>query len=191
MGQPGGIAVDLKTVAQSIQLILAPVVMLSACTILLGGLQSRYAAVNDRLRAMVRERLELLRGDGTDLARPPATNAYATERLHQLDEQMPELLRRHGAIRDSVLAVYGAVEIFVVDMFLIGAATATPLGWLPAAVLIDFLVGMGALLYGVGLTIDEVRVSHHALAYEVNRVLALGGPGQLPPGPSTATEGSE
>jgi uncharacterized membrane protein YphA (DoxX/SURF4 family) len=46
---------------RTIQLILAPVVMVTACAILLAGLLSRFAALNDRLRLLARERLDLLR----------------------------------------------------------------------------------------------------------------------------------
>lgn len=35
--------------------------MVSACALLLGGLLSRYAAINDRLRVLAREPFDLLR----------------------------------------------------------------------------------------------------------------------------------
>jgi hypothetical protein len=44
-----------EMVARTIQLIIAPVVMVTTCSILLGGLLSHYAALNDRLRGMARE----------------------------------------------------------------------------------------------------------------------------------------
>ena len=51
-----------ETVTRTIQLILAPVVMLSACSVFVGGVLAHYAAINDRIRTMVHERLELLAG---------------------------------------------------------------------------------------------------------------------------------
>src|SRR4051812_48031474 len=84
----GGCLMDVEMVAKNLQLIIAPVVMISSCALLLTGLLGRYAAVNDRLRAMARERLDLwhsdIDGDG-----------FKTERLHQIDQQIPDLLRRH------------------------------------------------------------------------------------------------
>ena len=50
-----------ENVTRTIQLILAPVVMITACALLLNGLLSRYDALNARLRIMGRERLDLLR----------------------------------------------------------------------------------------------------------------------------------
>ena len=51
----------VASVSQTIQFILAPAIMISACAIILGGLLSRYAAVNDRLRALAHERFDLIR----------------------------------------------------------------------------------------------------------------------------------
>lgn len=46
---------------RTIQLILAPVVMVTACGILVNGLIGRYTNITNRLRTMAHERLELLR----------------------------------------------------------------------------------------------------------------------------------
>ena len=48
---------NAEMVARIIQLILAPVVMISACAILESGLLGHYASINARLRNMTHERL--------------------------------------------------------------------------------------------------------------------------------------
>lgn len=48
-------------VATTIQEILAPVVMVTACALILSGLITRAQAINDRLRLMDGERLDVLR----------------------------------------------------------------------------------------------------------------------------------
>jgi hypothetical protein len=50
-----------ETITRTIQLIVAPVVMLSACAIFVGGFLAHYEAINARMRTIVRELLELLR----------------------------------------------------------------------------------------------------------------------------------
>jgi len=55
---------NTEMVTRIIQTIIAPVVMVNACAILLGGLVSHSNAINDRLRAMARERIEMLRALG-------------------------------------------------------------------------------------------------------------------------------
>src|SRR5579859_706139 len=52
---------SVEAITRMIQLILAPVVLVSACAIFVGGLLSHYEAINARMRSMARERLELVR----------------------------------------------------------------------------------------------------------------------------------
>ena len=152
-------------IARTIQLVLAPVVMVTACAITLGGLMGHYQAVNDRLREMARERLDLVRGSPDGLGR---------ERLAEIDHQAPDLLRRHRLVRDAVLAIYGAIILFVASMLAIAVATVTGSVAVATLVLALFLVGTLMLLVGVVLSAVEIRISHRALAYEVERVLKLG-----------------
>jgi hypothetical protein len=156
--------VTADDIARSIQLILAPVVMVTACAITLGGLHAHYQAINDRLRAMARERLDLLRP-------PMASDSIARERMDEIDYQAPDLLRRHLLVRNALLAIQTAVAIFVACMLAIALASVTTSTVIAVSVLILFLVGTLMLLVGVVISAIEIRVSHRALAYEVHRVL--------------------
>jgi hypothetical protein len=155
-------------VARTIQLIIAPVVMVTTCSIMLGGLLGHYAAINDRLRGMSRERLDLLR-KGMDM-----TDAITAERFQEIDTQVPELIHRHKLVRNAVLAVYCAILVFVVDMFVIAISTVTDIAWITGAVLIVFLAGTATLLLGVLMMAVEIRSSHRTVEFEAQRVLALG-----------------
>jgi hypothetical protein len=167
--------VDVEAVTRTIQLVLAPVVMVTACAILLNVLQGRYASINDRLRTMSHERLELLRRSGvTTLTRPAAADAFTVERLEEIDRQVPDLLGRHLILRNAILAVYYAVATFLATMFMIALATTLGTSSLATAVLALFLVGIALVLVGVSLTTVEVRASHLAVRYEINRVMNLG-----------------
>jgi hypothetical protein len=172
----------VEMLARAIQIILAPVVMISACAITFGALQSRYAAINDRLRLMTRERLDLLRMLGVRIVpvmAPQATLApigdtYATERMVELDVQIPQLLRRHRIAHIALLAVYYAMIVFIISMFVIAAAVVTEAAVLTSVALLVFLLGMMVLLGGIVAIAEEVRASHRTLRYEVERVLSLG-----------------
>jgi hypothetical protein len=155
-------------VTRIIQTIIAPVVMVNACAILLGGLLNHSAAINDRLRGMARERIEMLRMSGT----APADRLWA-ERLDEIDIQMPDLLNRLNLIRTAVLAIYAAILLQVVDMLVIAVAVVSAVEWLTAAILVVFLIGIGALFLGVVLTMLEARQSQRAIRFEVQHVLAL------------------
>jgi hypothetical protein len=158
--------VSADDIAHIIQSILAPVVMVTACAIIVGGLMAHYQSVNDRLRAMTRERLDLLRG-------PSDADPITLERLSEIDYQAPELVHRHQLIRDAILALYGAMFVFVACMLAIGIAAMSGSPLAAQSVLVLFLIGVLTLLLGLTISSLEIRVSHRAVDYEVQRVLSL------------------
>jgi hypothetical protein len=162
---------NTEMVARTIQLIIAPVVMISACSILLNGLLAHYDAINNRMRLMARERLELV---------SPRTGAviaseFALERLTQIDFQLPNLLRRHKQMHDALVAVFTAILLFIVNMFAIAVSVVSGVDWMATVVLVIFLGAIGLMFVGVLLVIIEVRDSHRAVHYEVRRVTELDG----------------
>ena len=119
-----------EAIGRTIQLILAPVVMFSACSVFVGGVLNHYTSVGDRIRALTRERLELLRDRRSALSR---------ERLDEIDTQLPELLHRHRLIHHALLAVYTSIGILVLTMCVIALTATIPAEW------------VGPLVYGVFL----------------------------------------
>jgi hypothetical protein len=167
--------VNVETITHAIQFILAPVVMVSSCAILVGGMLTLYGGLNDRLRALARERLELLRGpDGSLGASLVAADAFNSERLREIDTQLPGLLRRHTLVHHSVLAIYLAVMVFVVSMLIIALAVIPNSVALATMALSAFLFGTAVMLVGVVLISLEVRTSNAEVRYEVERVTSLG-----------------
>ena len=157
---------DIEMVARNIQIILAPVVMVTACAILLQGLLARYAALNERLRGLAIERLKLLTGMSS-------TDQFQMARLQVVDKQLPLLLGHYRRSRNSVVTVYGAALIFIADMFVIALAALNMTAWLATVALLIFLAGVAVLFSGVLLIALEIRTSQQALQDEVNSVLAL------------------
>ncbi|HVU09812.1 MAG TPA: DUF2721 domain-containing protein [Phototrophicaceae bacterium] len=156
---------DAQTVGQIIQWILAPVVMVSGCSLVLSGIIGRFGTINDRLRLMSQERLQLLRASHTD--------PYADERLDEIDHQIPDLLHRHKQMHDSVLLIYGSIFLFVLDMFAIALLVVSGLPWMSSVVLAFFFGGLLALLLAVGIAMTEMLHSRRAVLYEVERVAKL------------------
>lgn len=156
-------------VARILQFILAPVVLVTACAIVVSGFLAHYAAINDRLRLMAHERLELLYTPHQD----GLAATLRRERLTEIAPQIPELIRRHRLVRDAILLVYIAIFLFVADMFVIAAAAASNSPAAGAAILAVFLAGTAALLGGLLLTVIEVRTSQRAVEREARRVASL------------------
>ncbi len=161
-------------VTRAIQAILAPVVMVSACAVLLTGLLNHYDAINTRLRALAGERRSLLHAADGAIAPAVQSSAFAMERLAEIDHQLPALLRRHRLQRDAVLSIYSAAGVFIVDMFLIALAAAVDTRWTSTLALCAFLAGTAAMLAGLLQTVREVRHSHEAVEYDARRAAALG-----------------
>lgn len=156
-------------VTRTIQLILAPVLIITACAITVDGFLGRYAAISHRLRALTRERLELLR-EGSARA---YTHPYTAERLFEINAQLPDLLRRLKLMHDAVLYAYGGVAVLVLNMFVIALAVVTGTRGAATLALGSFLLGTMGLLSSVLLAIAEVRTSHLAVSNEAKRVLAI------------------
>ena len=162
-----------ETISRTIQLILAPVVMFSACSIFVGGVLSHYTSLSDRIRALTRERLDVVHTllglpDG-----PAEARAIAQERLEEIDCQLPDLLHRHQLVHHAALAVYGAVGILVLTMCVIALTATISADWVALLVFGVFLAGVLAMLLGVLLITIEVRGSRRALQYEVQRVVRV------------------
>jgi hypothetical protein len=158
--------VTAAEIATTIQLVLAPVVMVSACAITLNGLIGHYQSVNDRVRMMLAERISLLR-------KPIEADMFGPERLAEIDHQVPDLVRRHKLMRNAVLSIDCAMVIFVASMLAIALETVSSSVAVGTVVLILFMLGTFALLVGVVLSALEIRISHRALDYETGRVLSL------------------
>lgn len=116
--------------------------MVTGCAILLGGLLSRYAAINDRLRLLAHERLDLLRIANSD---PGMTQTLLAERLEEIDRQVPDLLSRHKQERDAVLSAYCAAIAFIVTMFVIALAALVESDIVATVALGLFLFGTAVL----------------------------------------------
>ena len=150
----------------------APVVLITAAAILSGALLAMYGSVNDRMRAMDRERLETLTGAGGTLLSAADVPASGRERLTQFDAQLPMLLRRHRLIHNAVLLLFAAVAVLVLSV--IAVAVTNRSGAAGTVALILVLAGTVTLLGGLLLAARSIMISAKAVDYEVRRTLSLG-----------------
>ncbi|NJL81913.1 MAG: DUF2721 domain-containing protein [Chloroflexaceae bacterium] len=151
-----------EAVTRVIGLIIAPVVMITACGILLNGLVIRYNTIGDRLRLLNLERLQLLNGGTAELPE------RAAEKLHKLQHLLSELLHHHHLVHDALVFIYIAIVIFMVDMLAIALAVLTPIWWLSQLVVVIFLSGIGTLLWGLLMMVRELRTAHSFVQFEID-----------------------
>lgn len=153
---------DTGTLIQHIQAILAPAVMVSACGLLLLGMQNKYGRIIDRMRVLTRERLALLSHTG---------DPFADRRLPVIDRQIRDLLRRTRIQHDAVLLLFIAVGLFVLDMLLIGGVKLLP--GLHAVPLAVFVLGQVMVLLSAILAGREIWISHRAAILDASEALKL------------------
>jgi hypothetical protein len=153
-------------IAQTIQLIIAPVVLITACMLFQNGVLARYASLGQRIRSLSHERFELLRSG-------KAEDMFNIERLQAIDRQLPLLTHRHRLIQRSALLAYSAIAIFIFTMFAIALSVALSAGIISSIALLLFLIGTGVLLVGIFFIGSEIRMSHRAICYEVHQVTLL------------------
>ena len=156
---------NVEMVTHTIQLILAPVVMVTACGLMLNSLVARYGSINDRIRGMSRERLDLLR--------KMSTSHLDNERLTEIGTQVPDLLHRHKQLHDALIFIYAAVLVFIGNMFVIAMASVVQTNVLATLVLVLFLMGIALMFVAVLIVTLEVSNSHRALNFEAQRIARL------------------
>jgi Protein of unknown function (DUF2721) len=158
----------------AIQAMVAPVVLITTGAILSGALLAMYGSVNDRMRAMDRERLDILTGTAGTLLSAAEVPPAGRERLTQLDTQLPMLLRRHRLLHNGVLLIYGAVAVLVLSVIAIGVAVTGRSAAAGTAALVLVLAGTVTVLGGLLFAARSIMISMNAIDYEVRRALSLG-----------------
>ena len=158
----------------AVQAMVAPVVLITSAAVLSGALLAMYGSVNDRMRAMDQERLQILTGAGGTLLAAAAVPPAGRERLTQIGTQLPMLLRRHRLLHNAVLLVYAGVGVLVLSVIVIAVAVTGHSAAAGTAALVLVLAGTVMLLGGLLLAARSIIISMNAIDYEVQRTLSLG-----------------
>jgi hypothetical protein len=150
------------SVIQAIQLILAPGVMISACGLLLLGINNKFTAVLNRIRTLTEEKRKII-FNAAERDFHPAEN----QRIESISRQVAGLLNRARLIRDSVSCYLGAVGLFVVTSLLIGADYFVPMVLLRYLILGTFLSGMVVVFVGVIFGVFDTMKGYNIVKFEV------------------------
>ena len=150
------------TLIQLIQFMLAPAVMISACGLLLLGINNKYSLVVNRIRLLNEEKRKFRKKIGGE--------SYETEdniRLESITKQLTLLLYRVKLVKNSVLSYTLAVALFVLSSLLIGAAFFMKNFDLDFFILTSFLIGMIAVFAGIIFAMIETTRGFEIVNYEV------------------------
>jgi len=145
-----------------IQGMLAPGLMISACGLLLLGMNNKYSLVVNRIRLLNEEKRKIFHLDKIDEAE--------SSRLSNIELQISHLISRISLVRNAVFSYSMAVALFIVSSVLIGIiiGTRTPaFDWLIVAF---FYAGMFAVFVGIIFAAIEVWKGYRIVKIEISEV---------------------
>jgi VIT1/CCC1 family predicted Fe2+/Mn2+ transporter len=150
------------SVIQAIQLILAPGVMISACGLLLLGINNKFTSVLNRIRILTEEKRKTILN-----ASERNFHSNEIQRIESITRQVAGLLNRAKLIRNSIFCYLCAVGLFVITSLLIGADYFVPMIQLRYLILSMFLSGMVVVFVGVIFGVIDTLKGFAIVKFEV------------------------
>jgi len=147
------------TIIQIIQTMLVPGVMVSACALLLLGMNNKYSSIINRIRLLKDEERRI---DCRMLADPKG------ERKENIDAQLPLLMARLKLVRNTVTAYSAGIVLFILSSFFIGLQFITVSKVVQAGIVGLFLAGMVCVLTGVIHNAVEARRGFEVIRIEAS-----------------------
>ena len=143
-----------------IQSMLAPGLMISACGLLLLGMNNKYSLVVNRIRLLNEERRKM---------RYEANKVDNYEQRHKsIDTQISMLIVRVALIRNTVFSYSMAIAGFIISSLFIGYQVLTEAADLYWLIVLTFLAGMIFVLAGIIFAALEVRRGFNIVRIEIN-----------------------
>ncbi len=154
--------VEQYTIVEIIQAMLAPGIMISACGLLILGMNNKYSIIVGRIRQMNEEKRRfMIKAGDTSLL-------YEDEiRLKSIEHQMRELAARLSFVRNAVMSYAIAVALFVLSSMLIGAGFISNSRTFEVIIIIAFSLGMMLVLSGVIFAAMESKKGYDIVNYEI------------------------
>lgn len=150
------------SIVQLIQGMLAPGLMISACGLLLLGMNNKYSLVVNRIRLLNEEKRKIFHLEHMD--------ENDSSRLSNIELQISHLISRISLVRMAVFSYSIAVALFIVSSVLIGLTINknTPaFDWL---IVSFFYAGMLAVFTGIIFAAIEVWKGYRIVKIEISEV---------------------
>jgi hypothetical protein len=149
-------------IVQLIQGMLAPGLMISACGLLLLGMNNKYSLVVNRIRLLNEEKRKVFHQKSID--------ENDSNRLSNIELQISHLIGRISLVRNAVFSYSLAVALFIVSSTLIGITinkNSSGFDWLIVAF---FYAGMFAVFLGVVFAAIEVWKGYRIVKIEISEI---------------------
>lgn len=141
---------------------LAPGLMISACALLLLGMNNKYSLVVNRMRLLNEEKRKFsIKAGERDFT-------FQEEvRLKSIAVQLDKLFVRVELVKNAVICYVLAIALFVITSFLIGLGFFLSNSLLQIGILIFFILGMITLFAGVVFAGMETVRGYEIVSYEL------------------------
>ena len=149
-------------IVQLIQGMLAPGLMISACGLLLLGMNNKYSLVVNRIRLLNEEKRKIFH--------QVKIEEIDSSRLSNIELQISHLISRISLVRNAVFGYSLAVALFIVSSVLIGVTinkNSPGFDWLIVAF---FYAGMFAVFVGIVFAAIEVWKGYRIVKIEISEV---------------------
>jgi hypothetical protein len=142
---------------------LAPAVMISACGLLLLGINNKYSIIVNRIRLFndERRRFTLKIRDGKEL------DYLESVRLESIIRQLSQLKERLHLVRNCVISYSTAISLFILTSLLIGIDVLFELRITMFFMVFTFILGMIAVGVGSLIALRETIRGYEIVEFEV------------------------
>ena len=153
----------------ALQPLLAPVVIISACGLLITALNARTMTSKARIRQLHHERLEI----SEKAARMGVATKVQRLRYEGVASQSTNLLSRLRLMRMALMMMVGYVVLMLISSILIGLESVLNNPVVAKLAVFSFVIGIVSMLSGAMVFLFELRVSLKEIAYEHERIMGL------------------
>jgi len=134
----------------------APVVLITLATIFANGLMTVGATFANDVLALEKERLGILRGPNGQMLDRDSVQPIDRERLAEISDLMPGMIRRVQRIRRAVLIIWIADGLLVLSVAAIAVAVTAHSEAFAFTALALVLAGVGGFFAGIAAVIGPI-----------------------------------
>jgi hypothetical protein len=153
---------DSSTIVNLIQAMLAPGIMISACGLLLLGMNNKYSILVNRIRLLEDEKRKM-----NVIRIEDVLKEYQIIRMKSITVQLEKLTNRVKLVRDAVLSYTSAVGFFILSCLSIGFKYIFQKNALFYFALTFFLLGMLSVFIGVIIAAMETYRGYEIVKVEL------------------------
>jgi hypothetical protein len=151
----------IQNAQQTISAILTPALMISACGLLLLGLNNRYATVVGRLRALTEERRRrAAQGERS------GEEYHDTIRFESIVRQIPLLLMRSGFLRRALIYLWIGVFGYLSASLCLSFNLVFQNAMFAGVSVVVFMIGVLSAAVGVVFALLDIIYAHKVLSLE-------------------------